>query len=110
MTDKKIIDGVDVSKCEYYAITSGVISNVGDCYISISSRTKKITGRFEPCECNPNCYYKQLSHKTAECDKYEQALDEIEEYCDKQISLTGDLPFRTTESDILDIISKAKEK
>lgn len=40
--------------------------------------------------------------------KLEDALDEIEEYCENQISLTGDLPFRTTESDILDIISKTK--
>lgn len=41
-------------------------------------------------------------------DRYRKALDEIEEYCHNQISLTGDLPFRTTESDILDIINKAK--
>lgn len=39
---------------------------------------------------------------------YRNALEKIEEYCDRQISLTGDLPFRTTESDILDIINKAK--
>ncbi len=41
-------------------------------------------------------------------EKYKQALDEIEKYCNNQIGLTGDLPFRTTESDILDIISKVK--
>lgn len=45
---------------------------------------------------------------TTENRKFEDVLDEIEEYCKNQISLTGDLPFRTTESDILDIISKAK--
>lgn len=39
----------------------------------------------------------------------EQALDEIDEYCIKDISLTGDLLFRTTASDILDIIRKAKD-
>lgn len=43
-----------------------------------------------------------------EAGRYRKALDEIEDYCNKQISLTGDLPFRTTESDILDIINKAK--
>ena len=43
-----------------------------------------------------------------EAGRYRKALDEIEDYCDKQISLTGDLPFRTTESDILNIINKAK--
>lgn len=41
-------------------------------------------------------------------NRYRKALDEIEYYCNKQISLTGDLPFRTTESDILDIINKVK--
>lgn len=46
---------------------------------------------------------------TTENRKLEAVLDEIEYYCNNQISLTGDLPFRTTESDILDIISKAKE-
>ena len=40
--------------------------------------------------------------------RYRKALEEIEEYCENQISITGDLPFRTTASDILDIISKAK--
>ena len=41
-------------------------------------------------------------------DRYKQALEEIEKYCNNQIGLTGDLPFRTTESDILDIISRVK--
>ena len=40
---------------------------------------------------------------------YRKALDEIEEYCENEISITGDLPFRTIASDILDIISKAKD-
>ena len=42
---------------------------------------------------------------TAENRRLEEAL---EEYCNKQISFTGELPFKTTESDILDIINKAK--
>lgn len=42
--------------------------------------------------------------------KRKEILEEIEEYCIKDISLTGDLPFRTAASDILDIINKVKEK
>lgn len=42
-------------------------------------------------------------------DRYRKVLDEIEEYCENEISITGDLPFRTTASDILDIITKAKD-
>lgn len=47
-----------------------------------------------------------LSFKYKKCNS---VLEEIEEYCNKQISLTEDLPFRTTESDILDIINKVKD-
>lgn len=56
---------------------------------------------------------KDLKYQCVDCmnvksGRYRKALDEIEDYCNKQISLTGDLPFRTTESDILDIINKVK--
>lgn len=54
--------------------------------------------------CQGGCIYYQFDT----IEKYKQALDEIEKYCNNQIGLTGDLPFRTTESDILDIISKVK--
>ena len=47
-------------------------------------------------------YYKEYLKK-------DKALKEIEEYCKNEISITGDLPFRTTASDILDIIDKAKD-
>ncbi len=49
-----------------------------------------------------------LQKEIEDNDRYRKALEEIAEYCNNQISLTGDLPFRTTESDILDIINKAK--
>lgn len=127
MTDKEIIiDGIDVSKCEYF--------KDGMCYAECD-----LEG-YTDWECKDtelsNCYFKQLARKTQECEelkvyaqrqenqreeyykeylklsqeceKYKQSLDEIEKYCDNQICLTGDLPFRTTASDILDIISKAK--
>ena len=43
-------------------------------------------------------------------DFYYNVLEEIEEYCKNEISITGDLPFRTTASDILDIISSTKQR
>lgn len=52
--------------------------------------------------------YQQLDGATLEAIRYRKALEEIEGYCIKDISLAGDLPFRTTASDILDIINKAK--
>lgn len=40
-------------------------------------------------------------------DRYRKVLEEIEKYCNNVLSFTA---VRTTESDILDIINKAKEK
>ena len=67
MTDEKIIiDGIDVSGCEYcLKMTKYRCTIQRDVYKCL-------------CEENPNCYYKQLKHKEQECNKYKQALDEIE--------------------------------
>lgn len=126
MTNKIIIDGVDVSECDHYTD--------GECYFNYFDGISE--GR---CTDFKNCDHKQLQRKTAECEELKkklmqksevdmffntpvngwsnnpcdiceckQALDDIEKYCNNQISLTGDLPFRTTKSAILDIISSAK--
>lgn len=50
-----------------------------------------------------------LQKRTEKFDRYRKVLKDIEKYCNDQISLTGDLPFKTTESDILDIINKVKK-
>ena len=65
-----IIDGVDVSGCEFCDWKG---SEIPQCRIRQAS--------FEPICKGYNCYYKQLARKTAECEKYKQALDEIEEIC-----------------------------
>lgn len=41
---------------------------------------------------------------------YRHTLDKITQYCESNICLTGDLPFRTTDSDILEIIYKMEDK
>lgn len=109
-----MIDGVDVSGCEY---TCNTASGKNGCKHPMMKNIY--------CFKNPNCYYKQLQKEKFENLNNKQmvesaenlinenselykSLKEIEEYCDMQISLTGDLPFRTTESDILDIINKVK--
>lgn len=97
MTDKKeiIIDGVDVSGCEKYPLSNKWHGSIIFCKGG--------------CNVYPNCEYKQLQRKTAECEelkkkfskffnidnqecwdiaflkdenaRYKQALDEIEENC-----------------------------
>ena len=66
MTDKEIIiDGVDVSGCEYcLKMTKYRCTIQRDVYKYL-------------CEENPNCYYKQLKRKEQECKKLKQTLIEI---------------------------------
>lgn len=71
MTDKEIIiDGVDVSECEYcLKMTKYRCTIQQDVYKCL-------------CEENPNCYFKQLKCKEQECEELKkelQALDEIEQ-------------------------------
>lgn len=73
MTDKEIIiDGVDVSGCEYrdwrnFCCCDNSKENEGE---------ERITGK-GGCRYNPNCYYKQLKRKEQECEELEQTLMEI---------------------------------
>ena len=134
MTDKEqiMIDGVDVSKCRYFRPGSALTCS------------RRYGGACDNKYSNELCYFKQLAHKTRECEelkkqldkqvkdsanryselnrewnnrckkyaddlkslnRYRKALEEIEEYCNNVLSFTA---VRTTESDILDIINKAK--
>lgn len=133
MTNKQIvIDGVDVSGCEYcLKMTKYRCTIQRDVYKCL-------------CEENPNCYYKQLKRKEEElqaqrnftaqeqgkiycvaydktCEtgneckqkkcvfkdrlKYKQALDEIEHYLDAQQKYFDGEDYHN----LLDIINKARE-
>ena len=62
-----IIDGVDVSGCEWY--TQGVTGMIcADWHIS------------NDCCKNPNCYYKQLKRKEQECEELKEKIKYMEEY------------------------------
>lgn len=130
------LDGVDVSKCYRYQKKTGYCKGAFkpeelpfcenfDCeFKQLARKTqeceelKEELATYKKILNNPEFRIALIDFKTGErevwrklgrkADRYRRALDEIEDYCDKQISLTGDLPFKTTESDILDIISKAK--
>ena len=61
MTDKQIIiDGVDVSGCEYYNKYDKTCREVNGNYDTDICE-------FDKCE-NSNCYYKQLKRKEQECE------------------------------------------
>lgn len=70
MTDKQIIiDGVDVSECEW--IREIILDSE---YICTCNLNKKISGY---CKDNPNCLYKQLKRKEQENKKLRQTISKI---------------------------------
>lgn len=99
MENKEIIDGVDVSGCEYcLKMTKYRCSIQRDVYKCL-------------CEENPNCHYKQLARKTAKCENYKQALAEIENYVrdNSNFDKSDELTSTTGAYDILEIINKTKD-
>lgn len=120
MTDKVIIDGIDVSGCE------NLKSNL-DCADS-AYHLFDMTTRWVKCENCKDCYYKQLQRKEQECEElkqwqadaenilktqldnfdkiekhYKQALETIKNICDE---MDGIYPLS---QDILDIINEVKD-
>lgn len=126
-----IVNGVDVSKCFHYVNNKEYSCNL--------SHTPF---HYRHCEENPNCYFKQLQRKTTECEKlknklneyeraggildegeawyglaqrYKQALEEIEIYCNVIKQITCDFKDCNNKNDVefikmlLDIINKAKD-
>ena len=74
MIDKQIIiDGVDVSGCEWF----GQIDL--DINVICTSNSPKKCNTY--CKDISNCYYKQLVRKEQECEKYKQALAKVKEIC-----------------------------
>lgn len=109
MTDKEIIiNGIDVSECVYL---KPLDNGVYECIAGTQQCLK-----YRVCECNHNCYFKQLKRKEEELQaqrnfttqdrlKYKQALDEIEKYLDAQQKYFDGEDYHN----LLDIINEAKE-
>lgn len=90
-----IIDGVNVSGCEYACNTA---FGKNGCKHPMMKNIY--------CFKNPNCDYKQLQRKTVECNKYKQALDEIEKITSGNYETLDPL----AKQQIRNIISKVREK
>lgn len=88
MTKEKIINGVDVSKCEYLnPLENGVYECVAGTKQCLKHRV---------CECNHNCYYKQLKRqqyylekiRAYELNSLDVDWDEYEQHaCDTEYSI-----------------------
>lgn len=79
MTDKQIINGVDVSWCIH-----SNDNNNDEC---------NITGML--CKHYSNCYYKQLKRKEQECEEYKKKLDNIQDSCPASV----DCSYRQCDKD-----------
>ena len=64
MSEKIIIDGVDVSGCEYACNTA---FGKNGCKHPMMKNIY--------CSKNPNCYFKQLARKTQECESLKQEIE-----------------------------------
>lgn len=72
-----IIDGVDVSGCEFHQIDANELYPKAH-YCGSMKNTF--------CENDPNCYYKQLVRKTQECEKFKEELNFLKNNEDLLIS------------------------
>ena len=99
MTDKEqiIIDGVDVSKCKYYALQKHYdIESDGLWKVCYSKDCK-----YSICANNYDCYYKQFKRKEQECKKLNNKIIDMNSIIEdaainlgnKNLSTLYDLPF-----------------
>ena len=83
MTDKEIIiDGVDVSGCCYAILPKNQCPAKIMPYAKETSciACKEHNTKLNFCKNNPNCYFKQLQRKTAECEELKKEKAEIKKY------------------------------
>lgn len=120
-----MIDGIDVVDCNYI-IDHDPPKTRGTWGGAIHKGACKIYSK--DCKHNPDCYFKQLTRKTQECeelkrkvelmkdcpdckvDEYKKALDEIEKVCleDTYTFADGTQIRYDSLDEILSIINKAK--
>lgn len=128
MTEKEqiIVDGVDVSGCAFLNIINR--KTWCDC-ITTNIITESLCSSIK-CPKNPNCYFKQLTRKTAECEKLKEKWNiGFQKFCDKdnelqlykqaleevygiivELLVKKDVKHLSKETnEILNIISKAKD-
>ena len=105
MTDKIIIDGIDVTECkwinhwEHCAICNILIKTIKN--PSGKFRTKCLTAEDLCCATFPDCHYKQLQRKIAECEELKIKLmqkDEVNAFFNTPIEGWSSDPCKICES------------
>lgn len=74
MTDKTIINGIDVSQCEFSSL-------MGIFVICFCDDTRERYASYsDSCYENPNCYFKQLARARGEIEKFKDKVKYMKEY------------------------------
>ena len=99
MTDKQItIDGVDVSRCGHY--------HYGKCEIDYDEWNNEII-RYNECQNNPNCHFKQLARKEQECKDLREDIKDIANLLD--LDTGEEYNFSNIELEIKQLKAKEQE-
>lgn len=100
-----IIDGVDVSRCEFAEISKMIRPN--QVKPSVKCKILKDLNQVFHCTCqyNKNCYYKQLKRKQQECEVLGQAYLETNELLQEKTKECTNLKSENEElkSDLTDL-------
>lgn len=86
MTDKIIIDGVDVAGCRFLDLLDS--EKIWCNNVNIST-VGKSDAAYLYCKDNPNCYFKRLQRKIQECEGLKKANDVVNNLAGMQIILTN---------------------
>ena len=91
MPDEIIIDGIDVSGCEFYFENNGIIAPDGTAErTNICSSPEKSCKNSDICDCNKQCYYKQLKRLEAENARLKAEIDTWKYQTEKRAEI-GDI-------------------
>ena len=99
MKYKTIIDGVNVSECEYYQYKKPEdyemrYPNSGDCNIGLCAYLFNCKGLIDNlekhCIDNPDCHYKQLKRKEQECEQKDKDIKYLTKCLDNSFKTQQD--------------------
>lgn len=91
MPDEIIIDGIDVSGCEFYFENNGIIAPDRTAErTNICSSPEKSCKNSDICDCNKQCYYKQLKRLEAENARLKAEIDTWKYQTEKRAEI-GDI-------------------
>lgn len=121
MTDKQIIDGIDVSGCECFIEKMDFPNNLKGGYYNQNNLCECGVQGVESypffCKDNPNCYYKQLKEKEKECEELEKLYKELQDdmlacnKCRATIKLQQQLDqLKKTNEELKNIIKSLQNK